>query len=85
MLSFVSICDTTVGDLSEDTKACLTDFAREHPHHTALLNAHAYDPSLVSTEELAKIAQDGLETWDCMTVEEIQRSQGISTRALSGG
>lgn len=85
VLSFVSISDTTIGDLSEETKACLTDFAREHPHYTALLNAHAYDPSQVTTEELAEVAQDGLKTWDCMTVEEIQRSQGISTRALSGG
>ena len=83
--SFVSISDTTIGDLSDDTKACLTEFAREHPHYTALLNAHAYDPSAVSTEDLAEIAQDGLKTWACMTVEEIQRSQGISTRALGGG
>ena len=83
--SFVSISDTTIGDLSEDTKACLTEFAREHPHYTALLNAHAYDPSKVSNEDLAELAQDGLKTWACMTVDEIQRSQGISTRALGGG
>ena len=83
--SFVSISDTTVGDLSDDTRACLAEFAREHPHYTALINAHAYDPSQTSTEVLAELAQDGLKTWECMTVEEIQRSQGISTQALGGG
>ncbi len=82
--SFVAISDTTVGDLSDDTKACLTEFARGHPHYTALINAHAYDPPEERTEELAEIARDGLKTWACMTAEEIQRSQGISTRALGG-
>jgi hypothetical protein len=82
--SFVSISDTTIGDLSEGTKACLTEFAREHPHYTLLLNAHAYDPPAENAEALAEIARDGLKTWECMTAEEIQRSQGISQRALAG-
>ena len=82
--SFVAISDTTIGDLTDDTKACLAEFARDHPHYTALINAHAYDPSQTTSEDLVEIAQDGLKTWDCMTAEEIQRSQGISTQALGG-
>ena len=83
--SFVSITETTIGDLTDDTKACLADFARNHPHYTALINAHAYDPTETSTEDLQELARDGLKTWECMTAEEIQRSQGISTQALGGG
>ncbi len=82
--SFVAISETTIGDLSEDTKACLAEFGRAHPHYTALLNAHAYDRSAASDQDLAELARDGLETWDCMTLEEIQRSQGISRQALGG-
>ena len=83
--SFVSISDTTIGDLTDDTKACLAVFARNHPHYTALINAHAYDTSETSMEDLQELAQDGFKTWECMTAEEIQRSQGIFTQALGGG
>ncbi len=83
VLSFVTITETTVGELTDDTKACLEQFARDHPHYTALIDAHAYDRSATSDEELAEIAADGLRTWDCMTPDEIQRSQALSTGALA--
>ncbi len=82
--SFVRMTETTVGDLTDETEACLTEFARGHPHYTALINTHAYDPAAQNTEDLAEVASDGLKTWGCMTDEEIQRSQGISSQAPSG-
>ncbi len=82
--SFVKITETTVGHLTDDTKACLTEFARVHPHYTALINTHAYDPATEDPEGLAEVAGDGLKTWGCMTDEEMQRSQGISSQAPSG-
>lgn len=80
---FVSIFASSSGDtLSDETLSCLADFAREHPHYRALINAHAYDPSTMDPEDFAEIASDGLKTWACMTDEEIQRSQSLSLSAL---
>ena len=80
--AFVTITVTTTGDLTDGTRACLADFARAHPHYTALINAHAYDPSTASPADLAEIADDGLGTWACMTDEEMQRAQGTALGAL---
>ena len=80
--SFVAITETTVGGLTDESAACMEEFARAHPHYTALINAHAYEPPTDPTE-LAEIANDGLRTWACMTPDEIQRSQEISLRALA--
>ncbi len=80
--SFVAISETTSGPLTDETRACLADFAREHPHYTALINAHAYDPSTTDPAELAEVADDGTRTWECMTAEELQRSQQTGFSAL---
>ena len=82
--AFVAITASTGGPLTEGTASCLADFAREHPHYTALINAHAYDASATSADELAEIADDGLKTWECMTDEEVQRMQSLSLGALGG-
>ncbi len=82
--AFVAITVSTGGPLTEGTASCLADFARDHPHYTALINAHAYDASAMSADELAEIADDGLKTWDCMTDEEVQRMQSLSLGALTG-
>lgn len=82
--SFVRITETTVGELTDESRACMEQFARDHPHYTALINAHAYDPSEQTAEDLAEIADDGLRTWGCMTPDEIQRSQALTTSALAG-
>ena len=80
--AFVTITVTTTGELTDETRACLADFARAHPHYTALINAHAYDPSTTAPADLAEIADDGLGTSACMTAEELQRSQQTSLAAL---
>ena len=81
--AFVTITVTTTGELTAGTRACLADFARAHPHYTALINPHAYDPSTVAPADLAEIADDGLRTWACMTDEEILRAQGTALAALT--
>ena len=80
--AFVTITVTTTGELTDETRACLADFARAHPHYTALINAHAYDPATMAPADLAEIADDGLGTSACMTAEELQRSQQTSFAAL---
>ena len=80
--SFVTITETTIGELTDASRACMEQFARDHPHYTALINAHAYEFPTDPTE-LAEIASDGLKTWGCLTPDEIQRSQALSTSALA--
>ena len=79
---FVAMSVSQAGGLSEESISCLTDFAREHPHYVALIDPDSYDLAAMSAEEIAEIADDGLKTWDCLTDEEIARTQGVGVSAM---
>ena len=79
---FVAMSVSQAGGLSEESQACLTDFAREHPHYVALIDPDSYDLSAMSAAEIAEIADDGLRTWSCLSDEEIERMQGVGVSAL---
>ena len=75
--AYVSINEATIGPMTPDTRACIEEFAREYPHYTLLLDPHSYELP-ADRDELAEVARDGLERWQCMTDEEIQRSHALS-------
>ena len=79
---FVAMSVSQAGGLSEESISCLTDFAREHPHYVALIDPDSYDLAAMSAAEIAEIAGDGRRTWDCLTDEEIARTQGVGVSAL---
>ena len=82
---FVSITASPGGGgLSDKSRSCLVDFAREHPHYVALINPGSYDPAAMAPSDLAEIADDGLKVWDCLSDEELKRIQGVATAALFG-
>ena len=81
--AFVAITETASGGLSDGTRACLADFAGEQPHYPALINVRAIDPSTADPVVLAAIAAAGGRTWECMSDEELQRSQPAAISALT--
>lgn len=80
--AFMSITDATMGDLTDDSRACLEAFARDHPRYTALIDANAYDPA-TDRAALADVATEGIQTWLCLTPDEIARSQAFAIGAMS--
>ena len=79
--AYLSINEATIGPMTRDTRACIEEFAREHPHYTLLMDADSYELP-TDRDDLADAARDGLKTWLCMTEEEIQRSQRLITGAI---
>ena len=82
VLAYMSMSDAVLGELTADSRACLEEFARDHPRYTALMDPRAYDASS-DRERLAEVATDGIKTWLCLTPDEIERSQAIAIGAMS--
>ena len=79
---FVSVIGSQTGGLSDASRACITEFAREHPRYIALVNPTAFDPSSTSLEDLLEIADSGVRMWECFTDEELLRMQNVYALAL---
>lgn len=80
--AYMSITDATMDGLTGASRACLEEFARDHPRYTALMDPRAYDASS-DRETLAEVAAEGIKTWLCLTPDEIERSQAIAIGAMS--
>ena len=80
--AFIAMFDTAFDGLAVETVACLEEFARTHPHYTALVNAHAFEPATVDRTALAEISHDGInKIWGCMTDAEVEHSLAIFINA----
>ena len=79
---FVPVVDAYLGPLSDDSLACLADFASEHSHAVAFIGQSA--GSSVDPEDFAEIAADGQLMFQCMQDEELRRVQVLAVDALTG-
>ena len=83
--AFIAMFETAFDGLAVETVACLEEFARTHPHYTALVNAHAVEPATVDRTALAEISHDGIsKIWGCMNDAEVEHSLEIFVNASSG-
>ena len=80
---FVSVIGSQTGGLSDNSRACITEFAGEHPRYIALVNPASFDPSSTSVEDLVEIGDNGIKMWECFTDEELLRMQQVYTAALA--
>ena len=80
---FVSVIGSQTGGLSDNSQACITEFASGHPDYVALVNPTLLDFSSTSVEDLVEIADNGVKVWECLTDEEILRMQKVYTSALA--
>ncbi|MCY3887330.1 MAG: hypothetical protein OXG19_06445 [Chloroflexi bacterium] len=81
---FVSGIQWALGDLSDESVACVEDFAKENPAYVNLLSSGLKDVSAMTPAEFLAIADIGTESYDCMTAEELWRVQENATAALAG-
>ncbi len=81
--AFVAITEAATGGLTDDTRSCLADFEGEQPHHLALINVRAIDPSTTDAAVIASIAAAGGRSWECMNDEELGRAQQAALIALT--
>ncbi len=80
---FVSGIQWALGDLSDESVACMEDFAKENPAYVTLLSSGLKDVSAMTPAEFLAIADIGTESYDCMTAEELWRIQENATAALA--
>ena len=81
---FVSVIGSQTGGLSDNSRACITEFAGGHPRYIALVNPTSFDPSSTSVEDLVEVADSGVRMWECFNDEELLRMQEVYTWALAG-
>ncbi len=80
---FLSITRATVGELSDESTDCLTEFGRAHPLYVGLVNPATHDPATMATSELVEIAADGLRMYNCVSDDELRRMQEFGVSAFS--
>ncbi len=80
---FVSVIGSQTGGLSDNSRACITEFASGHPRYAALVNPTLLDFSSTSVEDLVEIADNGIKMWECFNDEELLRMQQVYTAALA--
>ncbi len=80
---FVSVIGSQTGGLSDNSRACITEFAGGHPRYIALVNPTLLDFSSTSVEDLVEIADNGIKMWECFNDEELLRMQQVYTAALA--
>ncbi len=80
---FASVIGSQTGGLSDNSRACITEFASGHPRYVALVNPTLLDFSSTSVEDLVEIADNGIKMWECFNDEELLRMQQVYTAALA--
>ena len=80
---FVSVIGSQTGGLSDNSEACITEFATEHPRYIALIDPTSLDLTLTSPADLVEIADNGIKMWKCFTDEELLRMEKVYTVALA--
>ena len=80
---FASVIGSQTGGLSDDSQACITEFAIGHPRYAGLVNPALLDFSSTSVDDLVEIADNGVRVWECFTDEELLRMQQVYTSALA--
>ena len=71
------------GGISEETGACIMNFAVEHPHFFELTRVGAFDESTMSEDEFSEIVEDGARIYGCMTDDELRALQEAEAHALA--
>ncbi len=79
---FVAAADGVVGGLGAESAACLAAYAQEHPTYLTLLASDPEDTSALSQAGFLEIAEGGLNTLECLTEQELERTEERTAEAL---
>ena len=72
-----------LGGLSDDSLACIIDFAENHPSYVALLASGLDNMAAMDPDQFVAITDAGTGQYACMTDEELARVQEAATAAMS--
>ena len=72
-----------LGGLSEESQACIIEFAENHPDYVALLQSGLENMAAMDPDEFVAITDAGTGQYACMTDEELARVQEAATAAMS--
>ncbi len=71
---FVSASDAGLGGLSDESGACIDDFVRARPAYVPVFASYLGDDSSpFSAAEFIEVAQGGLEVFECLNEDELDR------------
>ncbi len=71
----IEIMSRGIGASSDESHACVIDFAAEHAHYIELVQRFSENAESLSPEEFNEIAEDGFELFSCLTDEELAMFQ----------
>lgn len=74
---FVTVVSKMLGGMTDESAACVREFAGQHPEYMELMALGDFDPESISEEEFAGIASPGLDFFDCLTVAELLPFQAL--------
>ena len=72
-----------LGGLSEESLACIAEFAENHPSYVALLASGLDNMAAMDPDQFVAITDAGTTQYACMTDEELARFQEAATAAMS--
>ena len=72
-----------LGGLSEESQACIIEFAENQPDYVALLQSGLENMAAMDPDEFVAITDSGTGQYACMTDEELARVQEAATAAMS--
>ena len=78
--SFIAINEALLmGNMTDDTRACLVEFGNNHPHYVQAAKLGYYDFEKIPPEDYVELASDGLKVYDCLSDEELLLMQNTMT------
>lgn len=79
---FVTGMEGAIGDLTEESAACLLSFASANPAYVALLAGGLDRARNMPVDEFVDLTDIGTESYECLTDEELRKVQETVTESL---
>ena len=79
---FVTGMEGIIGDLTEESAGCFLSFASSNPAYVALLARGLESAWNMSAAEFVEVTDVGVESYDCLTDEELRKVQEAVTKSL---
>ncbi len=79
---FVTGMEGAIGDLTEESAACLLSFASANPAYVALLAGGLDRARNMPADEFVDLTDIGTESYECLTDEELRKVQETVTESL---
>ena len=80
---FTSGIEWAIGEVTEESRSCLMDFARDNPEYVGVFSSGLDGVMTMPADEFVDITAAGNDQYGCMTDDELMRVQLSTTPALA--